>query len=283
MRVTLDVQPSLGGFTHLHRCAEVGQWIGTSHRHDELEANFVIRGTSTCIVCRQRHLLTPGVLLWFRPNEEHLLLKQSADFAMWVLVFTPAIVRRTFKNLGAHHILSPQNDADRCRHLTPQRAREVTVLCESLMQSANPDGHHAIGMQWLLARCIDAFSAGRSGHARDDIHPAIEHAARLLCQETHMLGIPELARACGTSPAWLSRLFQRQLGTSITDFRNQQRMQRFLRIVGDRRTDMSAAALRAGFNSYPQFHRVFRATMGLSPRQWRQSTASDLAKPADWG
>jgi AraC-like DNA-binding protein len=36
---------------------------------------------------------------------------------------------------------------------------------------------------------------------------------------------------------------------------------------------MLAAALHAGFGSYTQFHRVFTATMGRSPREWKKRAA----------
>jgi AraC-like DNA-binding protein len=32
---------------------------------------------------------------------------------------------------------------------------------------------------------------------------------------------------------------------------------------------MLAAALEAGFGSYPQFHRIFRRVMGCSPGEYR--------------
>ena len=59
---------------------------------------------------------------------------------------------------------------------------------------------------------------------------------------------------------------------TLVDFRNRQRLQRFLRLYGrGRRVSILDAALEAGFGSYPQFHRVFKDQMGCGPAEyWRR-------------
>jgi AraC-like DNA-binding protein len=37
---------------------------------------------------------------------------------------------------------------------------------------------------------------------------------------------------------------------------------------------MTAAALEAGFGSYPQFHRVFKQLTGKTPQQYRREVVS---------
>jgi AraC-like DNA-binding protein len=66
------------------------------------------------------------------------------------------------------------------------------------------------------------------------------------------------------------------MGVSISRFRNQQRLQRFVRIYGTgRRTTALAAALEAGFGSYAQFSRVFRQEARRSPSALRTAAADD--------
>lgn len=66
------------------------------------------------------------------------------------------------------------------------------------------------------------------------------------------------------SPSRLSRLFHEQTGETIAAFRNRQRIARFH--AGDPRTTLLECALAAGFGSYAQFHRVYRAMVGGTPR-----------------
>jgi AraC-like DNA-binding protein len=66
-------------------------------------------------------------------------------------------------------------------------------------------------------------------------------------------------------------LFKQQTGVALVDFRNRQRVERFLQIYGTgQRLTMLDAALEAGFGSYPQFHRVFKRVIGCSPGRYRR-------------
>jgi AraC-like DNA-binding protein len=83
------------------------------------------------------------------------------------------------------------------------------------------------------------------------VHPAVEAVARLLYADPATGDLSALARAAGLSPSHLSRLFKAQAGVSISRFRNQQRLDRFVALYSEgRRTTTLAAALAAGFGSY---------------------------------
>ena len=80
-----------------------------------------------------------------------------------------------------------------------------------------------------------------------DLHPAVETVARILRADPNAGDLAALARAARLSSSNLSRIFKDQTGVSISRFRNQQRLQRFLRLYGKgRRTTALAAALGAG-------------------------------------
>ena len=101
------------------------------------------------------------------------------------------------------------------------------------------------------------------------VHPAVAEAAGLLRDSSSAPTVAVLARAVGLSPNHLSRLFARQMGTSVTRFRNEHRFRRFLDAYGTGHgITVLDAALRAGFGSYPQFHRITRSITGLSPADY---------------
>jgi AraC-like DNA-binding protein len=73
------------------------------------------------------------------------------------------------------------------------------------------------------------------------------------------------------SPARLSRQFKIQVGLGIAEYRSRARLERFLELYREGRPITAlAAALEAGFQSYAQFHRVFRRLMGQSPAEFRR-------------
>jgi AraC-like DNA-binding protein len=58
------------------------------------------------------------------------------------------------------------------------------------------------------------------------------------------------------------------MGVSLVGYRNQLRLERFMKIMDAGRSTMLEAALGAGFGSYAQFHRVFQAQRGVTPRAY---------------
>jgi AraC-like DNA-binding protein len=113
-----------------------------------------------------------------------------------------------------------------------------------------------------------------------EVHPAVETVARLLQADPGAGDLTHLARRVGLSPSHLSRLFTTQMGLSISRFRNQQRLDRFMRLYGHGRgTTALAAAYEAGFGSYAQFHRVFRQETGRNPSALRTAAADDHWTP----
>jgi AraC-like DNA-binding protein len=81
-------------------------------------------------------------------------------------------------------------------------------------------------------------------------------------------GTDELAALVGTSPKQLVRLFRQDMGESLVAFRNRRRVERFFALTDGTSENLLQAALGAGFGSYAQFHRVFRAMLGASPSEY---------------
>jgi transcriptional regulator GlxA family with amidase domain len=86
----------------------------------------------------------------------------------------------------------------------------------------------------------------------------------LVCKPS--LSFAELAAQLHVSRTYLTRTFRRYAKTSIVDYRNELRLAQFLGQANEK--PVLAAALDAGFGSYVQFNRVFRARFGKTPREY---------------
>ena len=80
-----------------------------------------------------------------------------------------------------------------------------------------------------------------------------------------------LSKQVGLSDGHLARLFKSETGVSMVEYRNRLRLERFFRVVAASADNLLDAAKAAGFGSYAQFHRVFRATLGAAPRDYLAS------------
>ena len=98
------------------------------------------------------------------------------------------------------------------------------------------------------------------------LHPAVIKALNLLGNGAWEGSLAALARQCGVSEAYLSRVFTRQMGVPLSRYRNSVRLGRFLEIRrGPVRKTITEAAYESGFGSYAQFYRVFAQSFGCGP------------------
>jgi AraC-like DNA-binding protein len=96
-------------------------------------------------------------------------------------------------------------------------------------------------------------------------HPMVTAAVAMLTKDPS-LGGKEVASQLDISLSRFARLFKVEMGMSLVAYRNKLRLDRFMTLVDRGDSNLLEAALAAGFGSYAQFHRVFRAMRRKTPR-----------------
>lgn len=244
------------------------------HHHAELELNLVTRGTGTYLLGNRQYQIRRGDLLWLFPAQEHVLIEQTPDFQMWIVVFRRRLIRRTAVDPAFLPLLQRSFAGEACRRLRqPDLARFEDIFVQ-ISETANEPGLLNASLAYALLHAWKCFEHAGEVPA-NSVHPAVERTARMLLSDENGYGLSQLARRAGLSPSRLSRLFKQQTGLSIVEFRNRQRMRRFLERIelacdSDDHSTLLESALESGFGSYPQFHRVFRQATGCSPAEYQR-------------
>lgn len=128
----------------------------------------------------------------------------------------------------------------------------------------------------LLGQALDrrrARSTTGRHRGRHPPHPLVGAITRALAADP-TLSCEALAKRAHVSAGRLARVFKRETHTSVVDHRNELRLARFLEGVDSHAGNLLDAALEAGFGSYAQFHRVFRARFGAAPRAYLTTRAA---------
>ena len=243
------------------------------HRHTELELNLVTRGSATYLVNDRRYALHRHTLIWLFPGQDHLLLEESTDYRMWIAVFKPRLLRQTCTTAPTRTLTKLNPVGEFCRPIGADRAAGLASLFEDVTDPAADPALLDAGLGYAVLAAWAAHQGASRITLGTDVHPAVESAARLIRDEPETSTLDSLADRAGLSPSRLSRLFKQQTGVALVAYRQRQCLDRFFHLYGNgQQTKMLAAALSAGFGSYPQFHRVFKQFMKQSPAAYARST-----------
>jgi AraC-like DNA-binding protein len=128
----------------------------------------------------------------------------------------------------------------------------AAILCSMLGELLAP----------VRRRFIRAAPSGARGP-----ETVVASAIALLERDPGLAG-KELAASLNVQLSYLRSIFKVLVGMSLTDYRNQLRLDRLQSLLASNAVNMKSAAHQAGFGSYAQFHRVFRAQVRMSPREY---------------
>jgi AraC-like DNA-binding protein len=269
-----------------------------SHHHVELELNLVVRGWITYVVGERCFTFPARTLLWLFPEQEHQLVARSADAQFYVAVFKPSLIAKAchtppYATLKRGNY---QNGVVLNTHLAPDAFDLIRKTMDSLMQGSldpdvlnreagygwlsnfsyqhgDPDGLNA-GLRYLLLLCWRSQKMGKVRGDATALHPAVRRAIQLLSDGGSELNLGKLARAGGTSEAYLSRTFRKQIGVPLSRYRNSLRLSRFWDEFREpEQKTVAEAVYAAGFGSYAQFYKVFTQAYGEGPRACLASTS----------
>ncbi len=85
------------------------------------------------------------------------------------------------------------------------------------------------------------------------------------------LSLSSLAQMCSVSESYLSALFKKETGTTVTDYVNNTRIRQSLILLNSTKLSIGEISARCGFLDANYFSRTFKKILGLSPREYRSS------------
>jgi AraC-like DNA-binding protein len=244
------------------------------HFHGHLELLLVKRGHAIERIGNKTHTVHAGQLVWHLPAVPHEMLAASTDLDMRVVHAEPDLASALYgqkygalkgppearlsgwvKDLGWLAAGNP---------VVELRRADLELLledCESTFDDVQPTRDERPRISRLLGNAWRASLANR--HVAEPSSLA-ELASCLLIEDT-TLDRPTLCHLLDVSEGYLSRTFQKELGTSFVTQRARVRVSSFVDQVEHGGQNLLEAALAAGFGSYSQLHRTFSDLVGMSP------------------
>jgi AraC-like DNA-binding protein len=166
---------------------------------------------------------------------------------------------------------------------TPIRATNATVGMLFNDAAMTDDGVDEAkqAMAAILCAVVGAILDPIRGGLRRGTTAGASPSQKLVASTVSMLsknpglGGKEIAGALNISLSRLARVFKVLMGMSLVEYRNRLRLDRFETLLDRGHDSLHDAALAAGFGSYAQFHRVFRAQLRVTPRDYLHPASAD--------
>lgn len=93
------------------------------------------------------------------------------------------------------------------------------------------------------------------------------------------LSLKQVARAVYSSPAYLSRLFKREMNCTLTEFINKVRVEQAKVALSDPSKSVAEVAHEVGYRDRSYFSRIFREVTGMSPNEYRKKRIIEDLQP----
>ena len=245
---------------------------------------FLRTGVFLKRVGREEIVADPNQVLFFRRNEPYrvahpvghgddctVLAFASDLLSEAVAGYQPRIQDRPDQPFEFTHALSDQAvflSQHRLRQRALSKRHDALTLDElavDLLASVIRSVYHPRGFR---------PQPRRAATARAHREQAQRACLLLASRFAEDLALADIARAVYSSTYHLARLFRRETGLTLHQYRNRLRLRAALERVGAGETDLSALALDLGFSSHSHFTDLFHRAFGIPPSDCRRKACS---------
>jgi AraC-like DNA-binding protein len=261
-------------------------------RHDEIEINFLDRGTLTYLMGGQRVTVHPRRVTAFWAAVPHQIIAfdnvnyyyvVTVPFG-WVLQW--GLPERLLTALTQGQIVA---DTNRTRAMLDRQLFEQWH--EDVESPATPSREIVVlELRARLLRLSD--SVAREEHAPQDCglnsgtrqQTNLEKAESMACfvarNYTSRIQVKDIASCVGLHPDYAATLFRKTFGTTLNALITRHRIAHAQRQLVTTSERVVHIAHDSGFDSLSRFNRAFKQLAGVTPRQYRKSLGQNAVASA---
>ena len=245
------------------------------HTHDFYEINYVLHGQMTEVVSGESHPMQAGDAILMHPGVFHLI-RDDEDATVLNILIRPrwlltALAEKSEGALGK--FASTAATEEYTEYLIFYGASVSAEIATLLRETAEDTPCSRLAAE---GACLMLF-ANLSRSARQ-ITLAAEHTGgyrrfatilSYLYENSATTSVGAMAERFGYSPAHLTRLFRRYTDEAPITLLKRARLARAAALLCEEGAPIHRIAAEAGFPCAPYFHRLFKATYGVTPEEYR--------------
>jgi len=251
-----------------------------AHRHDFLEFSYVIEGEGYEIINGEKHRMAPGTFTFVQPYQIHeIFTAPGSTLVLYNCNFSMNLLMESHKEVSLMPLIewTPlsshiQFDGD--------DYRRMLQLVQHLNEEYNNNEPWRLSlMQARLTEILIYFDRLRrkkeiipnavptAGLHKTSLWPIIYYIHQ---HYQEPLALSELAEQFSMSLSRISEVIKETTGQSFVHFLHDLRIRHACSLLVSTEMSVSEIALEVGYGSYPTFARVFKATKGIAPKDYRK-------------
>ena len=124
----------------------------------------------------------------------------------------------------------------------------------------------------LMTEMFRAYCRLVRKHSLKDYSPPVQKA--LTCIDANLAGslsLRTLAETLNVSSSYLSTLFKKETGQTLTEYINQRRIKHAMHLLESTRLQIQTIAQHCGIVDVQYFSRIFKRIVGMTPKEYRDS------------
>jgi AraC-like DNA-binding protein len=264
------------GLTHPHDLTE------QEHCHDFIEIVLILSGVGTQVIRGEPYRVQAGDVFVLQGFQSHYF-SECADLDIVNVMFDPVkrpdLLSDPVKRLSGYQalfVLEPKRrDSERFRNMLRLgydglKEAEATIRRIEGEIRGRSEGYDVVvrnALESMVVALSRAYMRLEKPNALGliRIQCALDHIESNLNQD---LGVDELASLACLSPRHFQRLFRTVTGLPPNLYIRRLRVERACRLLEQGDASVADAAQAVGFHDRHYFSRVFRKTVGCSPRTW---------------
>lgn len=132
----------------------------------------------------------------------------------------------------------------------------------------------------LLPEMVRTYCRLVQNHSMQQYSAPVQKA--IICIETDLsadLSLRALAGMLNISSSYLSSLFKKETGESLTDFVSQRRIRQAVQLLESTHLQIQSIAQHCGFEDVQYFTKVFKKIVGVTPNSYRKSHKTTYSGP----
>ena len=240
------------------------------HVHNALEIVICVEGVLKTSCCSRTELLRPGDAMIAFSHELHAY-HESAGGKGVILIVSPGMLSGFAARLSARRYENFRLAGDtRLIRLAYDSHQAFTEGCGSDILT----GYLYLILGTIL-QDLPYKTVSEPVSDQDTFTKVLEY---LSAHYTEQLSLKMLAQQFGVDHSHLSRTFVAKLSCGYLDYLHQLRMEHAKTLLSQTGDKIYDIAFQCGFTDQRSFNRVFKKRIGITPREYRQTSSGTVAK-----